>query len=132
MKKFQVLSHRVSSEDATHKGGKITSTATVRVKVGESILFKVSEGDGPVNALDLALREALEPFFPILKQLHLTDYKVEVVNGNAGTAASVKVTILSGIGQYVLGETHGTSTDVIRASLDAIVKSFELAIDHKT
>ncbi len=69
--------------------------ATVKLRVGDSIEHTVSEGDGPVNALDGALRKALEPHFPRLAEMQLVDYKVRVINARAGTAARVRVVIES-------------------------------------
>ena len=69
--------------------------ATVKLRVGEAVEHTVSEGDGPVNALDGALRKALEPHFPRLREMQLVDYKVRVINARAGTAARVRVVIES-------------------------------------
>ncbi len=84
----------------------------------------VSEGDGPVNALDSALRKALLPIYPRLSEIHLADYKVRVVNARAGTAARVRVVIESRDGADVWG-TVGVSENIIEASWMALVDSIE-------
>jgi len=84
----------------------------------------VGEGDGPVNALDAALRKALLPTFPRLEEMHLVDYKVRVVNARAGTAARVRVVIESRDGADVWG-TVGVSENVIEASWLALADSIE-------
>jgi 2-isopropylmalate synthase len=83
-----------------------------------------SDGDGPVNALDGALRKALEDHYPALKEMHLTDYKVRVVNPKAGTAAKVRVIIESADRDGIWG-TVGVSENVIEASWRALVDSIE-------
>jgi 2-isopropylmalate synthase len=84
----------------------------------------VSEGDGPVNALDGAMRKALLPFYPRLAEMQLVDYKVRVVNSRAGTAARVRVVIESRDGSDVWG-TVGVSENIIEASWKALADSFE-------
>ena len=89
-----------------------------------SLEHTVSEGDGPVNALDGALRKALEGHYPRLKEMNLVDYKVRVINARAGTAARVRVVIESKDDDDVWG-TVGVSENVIEASWLALVDSFE-------
>ena len=98
--------------------------ATIKLQVGESFEHTVSEGDGPVNALDGALRKALEHHFPGLRSMHLVDYKVRVINARAGTAARVRVVIESSDQDAVWG-TIGVSENVIEASWLALVDAFE-------
>jgi 2-isopropylmalate synthase len=88
------------------------------------MMHTVSEGDGPVNALDGALRKALEPCYPRLTEMHLADYKVRVVNSRAGTAARVRVVIESRDPGDVWG-TVGVSENIIEASWLALVDSIE-------
>ena len=97
--------------------------ATVKVKVGDQEDHAVAEGDGPVNALDLALRRALFRFYPELEKLHLIDYKVRVLNAAAATAAAVRVLIFSSDGKDTWG-TVGVSANIIDASWNALVDSF--------
>ncbi len=104
--------------------------ATVRVRVGKKVHDEVAEGDGPVNALDSALRSALAKSFPKLKKVTLTDYKVRILDGVAGTAAKTRVLIESTDGQREWG-TVGVSENIIEASLQALVDSMEYALLKK-
>src|SRR5262249_30068473 len=120
--KFQRLAYRVNIE-AVAEGSPVTE-ATVKVKVGDEFMHTVSEGDGPVNALDGALRKALLPVYPRLKEVHLADYKVRVVNARAETAARVRVVIEWRDGGDVWG-TVGVSENIIEASWLALVDAVE-------
>ncbi len=104
--------------------GNILTEATVKLQVDGVTEHVVSEGDGPVNALDCALRKALEPFYPNLKDMHLIDYKVRVVNARAATAAKVRVVIESRDAENIWG-TVGVSENIIEASWKALVDSVE-------
>ena len=104
--------------------------ATVKVRVGKKLAQTVAEGDGPVNALDAALRLALAKFFPQLKRITLTDYKVRILDGVAGTAAKTRVLIESSDGRREWG-TVGVSENIIEASLQALVDSMEYALLKK-
>lgn len=90
----------------------------------------MAEGDGPVNALDAAMRKALEPVYPTLRRMHLLDYKVRVINAQEGTAAKVRVSIESTDGDAVWG-TVGVSENVIEASWLALADSFHYFISRK-
>jgi 2-isopropylmalate synthase len=120
--RFQRLAYRVNVE--VDLQGQSVTEATVKVRVGGETMHTVSEGDGPVNALDGALRKALLPFYPQLAQMQLADYKVRVVNAREGTAARVRVVIESRDAADVWG-TVGVSTNIIEASWQALVDSFE-------
>jgi 2-isopropylmalate synthase len=104
--------------------------ATVKVRVGDQTAHTVAEGDGPVNALDGALRRALVKFFPKLKAIELTDYKVRIINGATGTSAKTRVLITSTDGKREWG-TVGVSENIIEASLQALVDSMEFALMKK-
>jgi len=104
--------------------------ATVRVRVGDEVAHTVAEGDGPVNALDGALRRALVKFFPKLRRIELTDYKVRIINGTTGTSAKTRVLITSTDGKREWG-TVGVSENIIEASLQALVDSLEYALLKK-
>ena len=119
---FERVGYRVNIE-AGADGTPLTE-ATVKVKVGGKTEHTVSEGDGPVNALDAALRKALLQFFPKLAEMQLVDYKVRVVNAREGTAARVRVVIESRDHGNVWG-TVGVSENVIEASWLALVDSIE-------
>ncbi len=121
--KFERLAYRVNIEVDGHGHPPVTE-ATVKVRVGEQIQHTVSEGDGPVNALDAALRKALQSFYPTLAEMQLVDYKVRVVNSRAGTAARVRVVIESNDHEDVWG-TVGVSENVVEASWLALVDSLE-------
>jgi 2-isopropylmalate synthase len=120
--KFERLSYRVNVE-AGGDGQPVTE-ATVKVRVGDQTRHTVSEGDGPVNALDGALRKALQDFYPNLAEMQLVDYKVRVVNAREGTAARVRVVIESHDGEAVWG-TVGVSENIIEASWLALVDAAE-------
>ncbi|GAA4716729.1 citramalate synthase [Brevibacillus fulvus] len=100
----------------------ILSEATVKVRVNGQIMHTAAEGNGPVNALDNALRKALEGVFPVLSQMHLTDYKVRVLDESEATAAKVRVLIES-MRNGEKWSTVGVSTNVIEASWEALVDS---------
>lgn len=98
--------------------------ATVKLIVGGVPEYTVAEGDGPVNALDAALRKALRPFYPWIDTLRLRDYKVRIVDGARGTAARTRVLIESTDGNTNWG-TVGVSDNIIQASWEALVDSYE-------
>jgi len=110
--------------DATAGMSRIITEATVKLTVGGQERHEVAEGDGPVNALDAALRKALEPTYPQLKELRLLDYKVRVVNSEAGTAARIRVIIESADRDGLWG-TVGVSENIIEASWIALVDAVE-------
>ena len=104
--------------------------ATVKVRVGNDAGHTVAEGDGPVNALDKALREALVKFYPRLKKVVLTDYKVRILESSTGTGARTRVLIQSTDGKEEWG-TVGVNDNIIEASLQALVDSLEYALRLK-
>ena len=124
---FTVDGYHVSIR--SHNGNSVCE-ATVKVRVGDETAHTVGEGDGPVNALDAALRQALSKFFPALKKIQLTDYKVRILDGVAGTAAKTRVLIQSSDGKRDWG-TVGVSENIITASLQALVDSMEYALLKK-
>lgn len=104
--------------------GFTTCEATVKLQVNGVSEYTVEEGDGPVNALDAALRKALRPFYPWIDDLRLADYKVRIVDGSRGTAARTRVLIVSTDGRSSWG-TVGVSDNIIEASWLALVDSME-------
>ncbi len=104
--------------------------ATVKVRVKDQVAHTVADGDGPVNALDSALRLALSRFFPELKLLKLTDYKVRIIDSATGTAAKTRVLIITSDGKREWG-TVGVSENIITASLQALADSMEYALMKK-
>ncbi len=119
---FQLLYYHIYTDysDGQDKG----ASATVKVRVGGEIQLMAAEGNGPVNALDQALRKALEIFYPILSQVKLTDYKVRVLDSKSATAAGVRVLITSTDGEDTF-TTVGVSGDVVAASWKALEDSME-------
>ncbi|MCQ2588918.1 MAG: citramalate synthase [Treponema sp.] len=102
--------------------------AQLKLSVGDQFEITAGEGDGPVNALDIALRRALEGFYPVVKTFRLVDYKVRVIDGISATAAKVRVIIESTDGK-TNWTTVGVSSDVIEASWIALVDSFEYKLN---
>ena len=108
----------------------VLSEATIKVAVGEEREVTAAEGEGPVNALDSAIRKALLRFYPEINDINLVDYKVRVLEENRGTAAKVRVLIESSDGEASWG-TVGVSENLIEASWSALVDSIEYGIIHK-
>ena len=108
-------------------GASVHAEATVRVEVGDAVYHTAASGNGPVNALDAALRKALSPTFPALEGVSLHDYKVRILNGDAGTGATTRVLIESGKAT-ARWTTVGCSTNIIEASLLALLDSLEYAV----
>ncbi len=106
------------------KESELLSEATVKVKVGDKIMHTAAEGNGPVNALDCALRKALVEFYPDLTVVELLDYKVRILEETAGTGSQVRVLIESGDGKDQW-RTVGSSTNIIEASWLALADSME-------
>ncbi len=135
---FELIHYRVSSEargqaeireesfPQSHLCPMISedTEATIKLRVNDQIEHVVGEGDGPVNALDTALRKALLPAYPNLSEMHLVDYKVRVINSTEGTAARVRVLIESRDHDEVWS-TVGVSENIIEASWLALVDSVE-------
>jgi 2-isopropylmalate synthase len=118
---FKLEGFRVIMEKRDRK---LTSEATIKIKVDGVTEQTAAEGDGPVNALDNAIRKALRQFYPTLAQMHLRDFKVRVLDEKAGTAAKVRVLIQSQDEQDSW-DTIGVSENVIEASWQALVDSIE-------
>ena len=125
---FKKVIYTVSVESRPDSG--VRTEAMVKLIVGSAERHEVAEGDGPVNALDAAMRKALEPVYPTLRRMHLLDYKVRVINAQEGTAAKVRVSIESTDGDAVWG-TVGVSENVIEASWLALADSFHYFISRK-
>jgi 2-isopropylmalate synthase len=108
-------------------GRELLSEATVKVQVDGEILHTAADGNGPVNALDAALRKALRAFYPQLDDVHLYDYKVRILDGDSATAARTRVIIDSSDGTLEWS-TMGSDTNIIAASAQALADSLEYAI----
>jgi 2-isopropylmalate synthase len=122
---FRVLDFLVLVEKRTEKD--ILAEATVKAEVDGEIIHTAAEGDGPVNALDAALRKALLPFYPQLEPVHLMDYKVRIIDPQAATAASTRVLIDASDGDEAW-TTVGCSVNIIEASFQALIDSLELPL----
>jgi 2-isopropylmalate synthase len=120
---FELINFKTIGE-TPEQGEIFSSYAMVKVAVDDIVKMTAAEGDGPVNALDIALREALTSFYPALEHVHLTDYKVRVLNSKDATAAKVRVLISSTDGKDIW-TTVGVSTDIVQASLIALIDSIE-------
>ena len=105
----------------------LRAEATVKVEVDGELLHTAADGNGPVNALDAALRKALRAFYPVLDTVHLYDYKVRILDSGAATAAKTRVTIESTDGTLEWS-TMGSDTNIIAASATALGDSLEYAI----
>jgi 2-isopropylmalate synthase len=116
LERFKVSIHK----DAGEKEAR--SEALIKIRVGDETEITAAEGNGPVNALDKALRKALEKFYPELQKIHLTDYKVRVLESQDATAANVRVLIETESNDSSWN-TVGVSTDVVEASWKALVDS---------
>lgn len=119
---FELVKYHTNVES---HAGEVATEATVKLKVGDEVRHHVAEGDGPVNALDAALRKALVKQFPQLADIELVDYKVRVINSDAATAARVRVVIETRDADGDTWGTVGVNENVIQASWDALVDSFE-------
>ena len=122
---FQLVSFRVTMEKDGDKP--CSSYATIKISVGDQQEITAAEGDGPVNALDNALRKALDKFYGGLDSMHLVDFKVRVIDGRDGTAAKVRVFIESRDEDHKWS-TIGVSENIIEASWQALTDSFHYKI----
>ncbi|OIN98718.1 citramalate synthase [Candidatus Desantisbacteria bacterium CG1_02_38_46] len=126
-KTFNLKGFRIVVEK---RDGKMVSEATIRLTVKGKEEHTAALGDGPVNALDNALRKALEEFYPVLKEMHLTDYKVRILNPETGTKAVTRVLIESSDKKNTWG-TVGVSENIIEASWKALVDSIEFKLSKE-
>jgi 2-isopropylmalate synthase len=119
---FDLLSFRVIDERRFNARGELvtTSEATIKVAVGDRNYYTVADGNGPVNALDHALRQALAEAYPMLGSMQLVDYKVRILAPEQGTAAVTRVVIESGDADGRLWQTVGVSGNIIDASYNAL------------
>jgi 2-isopropylmalate synthase len=119
---FALESFKVTTEK--RNDGKTFAEASLRLKINDKEEFSASDGDGPVDALDRALRKVLTKWYPNLSNMHLTDYKVRVINSKAATAAKVRVLIESQ-DEKDSWTTVGVHENVIEASWEALIDSIE-------
>jgi 2-isopropylmalate synthase len=121
VKGFQVHCDLIEGKETTN------SVATIKVAVNGENILAAAEGNGPVAALDAALRKALVNFYPHIAAFELTDYKVRILNGHTGTAAKTRVLVESGNGQQ-RWTTIGVSTNILEASYQAVVEGLEYGL----
>lgn len=122
---FKLEGFRVIVEK--HGDGESHCEATIKVGVGDRKIHTAAEGNGPVNALDNALRKALEEVYPVLKKIKLVDYKVRVLEARDGTGAKVRV-LLESKNEHKSWSTVGVSENIIEASWTALVDSIEYGL----
>ncbi len=122
---FELVDFMVVVEHRQGRG--ILSEATVKVRVGDQVMHTAAEGNGPVSALDAAMRKALEGVYPRLAHVRLSDYKVRILDSESGTSAQVRVLIDTKNGTHRWG-TVGASSNIIEASWQALVDSLEYAL----
>ena len=122
---FEVLDFQAGV--GRRRGGGMFAEATVRVQIGDEVVHTAGEGNGPVSALDSALRKALRPFFPEVADMHLTDYKVRILDGRSGTGATTRV-LIDSQSSHDNWSTVGASSNIIEASLQALVDSIEYGL----
>ena len=125
---FSLESFRVTTEK--NRTGSSASHATIKISVGDDYEITAAEGDGPVNALDNALRKALSKFFPSINDMALVDFKVRVIDGSDATAAKVRVQIESRDASEIWS-TIGVSENIIEASWQALVDSVQYKLSRE-
>jgi 2-isopropylmalate synthase len=127
---FRVITDHGSLPGLTHDElGSVSTEATVKVHVGEERMVATAEGNGPVNALDSALRQAIGPHFPALAEIHLTDYRVRVLDTGLGTGAVTRVLVDTSDGERTW-TTIGVSENIIEASWQALYDSMVFGLLH--
>lgn len=123
LKGFQVHCDMIRATEIWHTN----SLATVKVTVNGQDFLEVAEGNGPVSALDAALRKALTNFYPVISEFHLTDYKVRILDGTAGTSAKTRVLLESSNG-HQRWTSVGVSPNILDASCHAVVEGLEYGL----
>jgi 2-isopropylmalate synthase len=126
---FDLESFRIISE--RRSGGETTVEATIKLYVKGQRVISTAEGNGPVNALDRALRKAIEPHYPELKEIHLANYKVRILDEHRATAATTRVLIDSTDGKRLWGAV-GVGENIIEASWQALVDGLEYGVNGRT
>ena len=121
---FMVLAEKRRRQPVSGNGEEVLAEAMVKVRVSGQVMHTAAEGNGPVNALDSALRKALLQFYPELAAVKLLDYKVRILEESTGTSSLVRVLIESGDGQHEW-HTVGSSSNIIEASWQALADSLE-------
>lgn len=126
---FNVIMYKVL-DDFPAPDGEQQSNAMIKIEVDGKITMACATGNGPVNALDKAMREALTSFYPVISDMHLLDYKVRVIETGSNTDSKIRVMIDSADSDSVF-TTIGVSSDIIKASFTALMDSFEYKLSKK-
>ena len=121
---FETIKYQILAGDLDTERNQQFAEAILKLRIGDRVCVEAAEGHGPVNAMDAALRKTLVPFFPKLESMQLVDYKVRVVNGEAGTAARIRVNIESADESHAW-HTIGVSENIIEASWAALIDAVE-------
>lgn len=121
---FETIKYQIIAGDLDTQRQQQFAEAILKLKVGEVVCVEAAEGHGPVNAMDAVLRKTLSRFYPSIESMQLIDYKVRVVNGEAGTAARIRVNIESA-DEHHSWHTIGVSENIIEASWSALVDAVE-------
>lgn len=119
---FDIMGFRVITDTIIKGNDNFNSEASVKIKIGDEIIHTVSEGDGPVHALDMALRKALSPFYPQIRKFELSDFKVRILESTGGTGAKTRVQVETTDG-YNRWDTIGVSENVVEAAYLGVVDS---------
>lgn len=126
-KYFELMGFRVITDTFHDAMSDINSEASIKIKVKDQIFHTVSEGSGPVNALDYAVRKALLPLYPEIDNFRLKDFKVRILDGKDGTAAKTRVHIESSNG-YSVWDTVGVSVNIVEAAYMALTDSITFGL----
>lgn len=126
---FETIKYRIVAGDRDALLNRAFAEAILKIKVGDHVRFEAAEGHGPVNAMDAALRKALAEFYPQLDSMKLVDYKVRVVNSEAGTAARIRVNIECSDDHHAW-RTIGVSENIIEASWLALIDAVEYKLQN--
>jgi len=124
---FQVIDYQV--QVGKRRGTETFAEAVVKVQIGKNTVHTAAEGNGPVSALDGALRKALSPTYPAINEIHLADYKVRILDGTEGTEAITRV-LIDSQDAHRSWSTVGASANIIEASMHALVDSIEYGLIH--
>lgn len=127
---FNTIKYQILAGDLDTHRNQTYAEAILKLQVGNEVRVEAAEGHGPVNAMDAALRKALVPFYPCMESMRLQDYKVRVVNSEAGTAARIRVNIESS-DEHTSWRTIGVSENIIEASWAALVDAVEYKLHRE-
>jgi 2-isopropylmalate synthase len=122
---FEIIDYQ--AQVGQRQGSETFAEGMVKVRVGSQVLHTVADGNGPVGALDAALRKALAPMYPAVEHIHLADYKVRILDGTEGTSAITRV-LIDSRDEHGAWSTVGASPNIIEASMQALVDSIEYGL----